>query len=295
MHKSIFAVALLLASPATRAETNVCTNITSLPYVITSPGAYCLTQDLTLAAGPSPDWAIKIQAPDVVLDCNSFSLNGPAPVAPPAPALNLGAIRLEGSARTTVRNCRIIGFQDGIRIGISAVTLPRPIDATIEDNRVAGAAFGITGTAEGLSRVRRNSVQNTLNAGLQLVARDGVMEVAENYVSGSGIASSVEGNGGTFATAGTNPFMFVHDNVFSEIVSPAGAGPLAAVSIAAGARAKFEHNVVSSPSNPADQGAATQGVNVDVSASVTCRQNVIVGYGGAPNNPGCLGADNRIY
>ena len=56
----------------------------------------------------------------------------------------------------------------------------------------------------------------------------------------------------------------------------------------------FEENVISAPSTPANQGFVTQGFRANPGANVNCNGNVIVGYGGEGNNPGCLAADNNM-
>ena len=69
-------VALILVTNPARAETVNCAAITALPAVITVPGVYCLTGDLSTAMTSGN--AIEIQANFAVLDMNGFKLDGHA-------------------------------------------------------------------------------------------------------------------------------------------------------------------------------------------------------------------------
>ena len=302
MYRYLVFSALALASTAASADTSVCTNIAAVPYVISTPGSYCMNQNLTMPAGGEGSvYAIPIQANDVTHDSNSHTLSGPAPIMPPADPQNVSGIILEGSARSVVRNCTISGFQNAIRIGVSIDTTPRPRDAIIEDNRIIGSMFGISGTGEGVNRIRRNSLMNVVGGGILIVAYDGIMHVTDNFVSATGNTTSVDGTAANFGTAGAvgpggaNAWVFAEDNNFAETVGPQGEGPAAAVVIAANAKVSFEGNIVSAPSTPANQGFVTEGVYADPTAQFNCQGNAIVGYGTEANNPGCAAANNRIY
>src|SRR5262245_63986860 len=72
----VAAVALALACAAVpaRAETTNCPPITSVPYLITVPGVYCLTGNISTAMGVGA--AIEIATNNVTLDLNGFKLGG---------------------------------------------------------------------------------------------------------------------------------------------------------------------------------------------------------------------------
>jgi len=99
---------LLLAGLSARAETIDCTAITSLPYVITSQGVYCLTGNLSTSS-TSGD-GITINANNVTIDLNGYKLGG------------LGAGDATGAAgisayqrkNITIKNGIIRGFYLGI-------------------------------------------------------------------------------------------------------------------------------------------------------------------------------------
>jgi len=75
--------ALMLCAGAAHSETINCTAITTVPYTISAPGVYCVTQKITsnLASGA----AITIAANNVVLDLNDFAIGnlgaGPSTIA----------------------------------------------------------------------------------------------------------------------------------------------------------------------------------------------------------------------
>ena len=66
-------IPLVLTAPA-RAETINCTAITTLPYTITTAGVYCFTG--TLQTAMISGNAITINANNVIIDMNSFTLSG---------------------------------------------------------------------------------------------------------------------------------------------------------------------------------------------------------------------------
>lgn len=101
---------LALAKPAHAARSyDNCTGfITSVPTVISTPGTWCLKQDVTTAI-TSGD-AITIAASNVVLDCNNFRLDGNGAGLGTATV----GIYANNQAGDTVRNCHIRGFYRGM-------------------------------------------------------------------------------------------------------------------------------------------------------------------------------------
>ena len=100
-------IILLLAASAVYAETTNCTAITSIPYKITEPGVYCLTGNLSL--GKVTGRAIFIDADDVVLDLNGWTLEGTGGLA----TLLVG-IKAYQRKNITIRNGTIRGFYRAI-------------------------------------------------------------------------------------------------------------------------------------------------------------------------------------
>src|SRR5688572_33166642 len=78
--------------------------ITALPATITTPGTWCLKQDLaTLLASGN---AITVKANDVTLDCNDFKLDGSGAGV----STKTIGIRAVDVSNVTVRHCNVRGF-----------------------------------------------------------------------------------------------------------------------------------------------------------------------------------------
>ena len=115
------ALGLLLAATPGLAETINCTAITSVPFTISAPGIYCLTQNLNQTDPETP--AIQINVSNVVLDLNGWTLRGDSGLGVVA-SLSLDV------RHVTVKNGTIRGF-------LTAVTLGNPVDTDSE--RTSGA------------------------------------------------------------------------------------------------------------------------------------------------------------
>jgi large repetitive protein len=105
----LLSLAVVLGATAlAHAETVDCTAITALPTVITVQGVYCVTGDLSTASTTGN--AIDIQAPNVVLDLNGFTLDGSGAGAG-TQAVGIHALNL---VNITLKNGTIRGFLRGI-------------------------------------------------------------------------------------------------------------------------------------------------------------------------------------
>jgi hypothetical protein len=98
------------------AETEDCTNITTLPLTITVQGVYCLKQDLAtnIASGN----AITIATNNVTIDFNGFKLGGLAA----GPNTQANGVAAENRQNITLRNGNIRGFRSGVRINGSSLS-----------------------------------------------------------------------------------------------------------------------------------------------------------------------------
>lgn len=153
MFRYLFAapLALMLSVTPAKAETTLCTPVTSLPSVISAPGVYCLTADMS--TNITTGNAILVDANNVTLDCNGYKIGGLAG----GPASLAFGIRSTARSNITVRNCNVRGFRAGIAIGGSVES----VGNVVEDNRLDGnQRFGIVvdGSA---GVVRRNIVVDT--------------------------------------------------------------------------------------------------------------------------------------
>ena len=144
----VFASLTLAMTAPMMAETTQCTAITSVPYSIDAPGAYCLTGDLGTAM--TSGTAISINANSVTLDLNGFKLAGNA-------GAGTSAFGIRGSNRkhVVIKNGIVRGFLQGVTLDGSGVA--NIIEGlTLEKNW--NVAIVISGTG---SVVRRNLIVNT--------------------------------------------------------------------------------------------------------------------------------------
>lgn len=92
------------------AEVTECSVIASVPAVISTPGLYCLKQDVAFSsAGPA---AISIETNNVTLDCNNHRISG----RPVGPGIGAVGVFAKERSRITVRNCSILRFRWGIAL-----------------------------------------------------------------------------------------------------------------------------------------------------------------------------------
>jgi len=85
--------------------------VKSLPAVISSPGSWCLNR--SLFTNINDGRAIEIKADNVTLDGRGFELNGEAG-GPYTDAIGIASWNYKN---TTVRNIRVVGFDEGLSIG----------------------------------------------------------------------------------------------------------------------------------------------------------------------------------
>ena len=102
---------LLLFSYSVQAETTECTVISSLPYVISTQGIYCLKGNL--ATGMTSGNAIEINNNNVVIDLNGYKLGGQGA----GKGTNAYGIYAYQKQNITLRNGTVRGFYKGIYLG----------------------------------------------------------------------------------------------------------------------------------------------------------------------------------
>ena len=191
---SLFLSAVLLAalalcpSPARAAESyDGCTGfITTVPATIYTPGVWCMNKNLAMAATSGN--AIFIYTNNVVVDCNDYKLDGMAAGAATAAYGIVAVNRLNA----TVRNCNVLGFQQGIRlVGTGG-------GHVVEDNRIDSSTWtGILLGGDG-SVARRNQVINVGGSTTKLTAYGistiGLVDIVDNTVAGVTATTGTESN-----------------------------------------------------------------------------------------------------
>lgn len=109
----IFLSLLVMPFPAFGADGQI--KISSVPYIITKPGSYVLTNNVRVTEDEPDTNAITIESNDVTLDLNGHTIQGP----------NTGGgigsgIYAHDRYNITIRNGRVWGFgDDGIHLGCS--------------------------------------------------------------------------------------------------------------------------------------------------------------------------------
>jgi parallel beta-helix repeat protein len=150
--------------------------VETIPTVITTPGVWCMRQDLRVVGYANV--AINIQASNTTLDCKDFSLDGTA-IPPDQAQWGIASDRQHG---VTVRNCNVRGFLYGIFFANTESS-----GNSIVNNRVQKSLNGgILVVGDG-SLVRNNIVLGTGNdMGGGAVGIDvfGGVDVIDNLVSG---------------------------------------------------------------------------------------------------------------
>jgi len=196
--------------PAHAAQSNDnCTGfITSVPAVIAAPGTWCLKQNLVTSA-TTGSGAIGIQGDHVVIDCNDFRIEAQGG------AIGTGiAINGDDTFKTTVRNCRIHGFANGIVLYQSdsdRAENPARVGNIVEDNTVEAASnYAIYVVGDG-SVVRRNQILNTscpavngLSSNCYAIQTGHSVDVLDNTVSGVTATGGVGSAFGIEAYANAN-------------------------------------------------------------------------------------------
>jgi len=151
---SALVACLALSAGASADETLICSRyITVVPVTIHAPGHYCFARDIRTAINAGN--AITIEADDVLLDLNGFTLDG----TPAGTGTNANGIFTVDRRHVTVRNGTLRGFFDGVQLGTGG---PRVAGITVERLRVDRTAVAIAVRGLGGGHVvRDNVVTNT--------------------------------------------------------------------------------------------------------------------------------------
>jgi hypothetical protein len=213
--KQLFSTGLLALAAAwslpAAAETTECTNITSLPAVISNSGVYCMKQDLATAM--TSGYAITINAHNVVLDCNGYRLGGLSAGV----GTQTTGIHAATRKNITVRDCNVRGFRRGLEFtyyGDGGNGGHVVEDSLFESNTQMGIML-----SGDRSIARRNRVLNTGGStlpgevvGLWVTGRPAFAE--HNFVSG------IVGGADGAESAGlkvTGYMSLARDNVITDI------------------------------------------------------------------------------
>jgi nitrous oxidase accessory protein NosD len=123
-------IGLPLSACCAYAETVNCTPITSVPYVISSSGVYCLVSDIVTAMTSGN--AIEIQSNSVTIDLNGHKLGGAA-AGLATQAIGIYALN---RSNTTIMNGTIRGFQRGVYLQDASNNWSNSSGSVVKDLRV---------------------------------------------------------------------------------------------------------------------------------------------------------------
>ena len=196
-----FALVCTFAGASALAETIVCDGagaagsgagkISSVPFTISLPGVYCVTQKITsnLASGA----AITINASNVLLDLNDFAI-GNLPAGASTTAIGVFAVDRQN---IHIRNGILRGFWAGVglvngtQVGLTtALSSGHLVEGIIADTSYLA---GIV--AEGpYVNVKNNKIMNTIGSNVANTAAPGAQNNASGILVGGGAGIHVSGN-----------------------------------------------------------------------------------------------------
>lgn len=267
-------LAALVAAPAAQADTSNCKVITTLPYVAAAPGHYCLASNL-VHAGTGPQ-AIRINASDVVLDCNGYSIDQ---TGTPATA----GVYLTGRADVVIRNCTLRNFERGLFVlggaprsrrieligntivGARLVGIQAELrDGVVLDNRIidttGSRAVRLTADGEGLLLFEGNAIRGVTGAGAAAygltIEGAGRAVVAANSIAAVGTSANTTAYGVRILTAASvapSPAI-IEDNTLS---APGGLSNVPLSRASTTARSRCVGNTIVGVKNAAQWGAST--------------------------------------
>jgi hypothetical protein len=151
--------------------------VDSVPTTISTPGVWCLRQDLKVLSPTNS--AINIQASNTTLDCKDFMLDGTALSSDVAQ----WGIVSDQQHGVTIRNCNVKGFLYGI-----AIYNTTSFGNSIVNNRISqNYSGGIDVVGDG-SVVRGNTILNTVSqadgVGACGISAAGSIDIIDNLIAG---------------------------------------------------------------------------------------------------------------
>lgn len=263
--------------------------LSTVPMVISAPGTYCVDDYLVL-----PNWAgtaIRIEADDVVLDCNGFELDGHQ-AEDTTQAIGIQVIDRHD---VTIRRCTVRHFQTGLQIGVSGSgTSERHL---VEDNVFYGnrqTGMSVTGSD---TVIRRNRV---LETGLDApnlpevigILAEGSIDVLDNTVSG--VQGGIDtGNVWGITVRGNRAGSIRGNRVRGLRVQGLDSGVAIGVyDFYPDSRVTIRNNILAGSGNGYGWGLNCRSMNGFVQPDVHARNNTLVGFYTA--NEGCVDDGNVV-
>ncbi len=212
--------ALFFATPA-KADTDICTEITALPFTITVQGVYCLKKNLNVNLTTGN--AITVNAGNVVVDFNDFRVNNQA-----ASTNTANSVFAQDRKHVTLRNGFVRGFRKGIFLAENSADASA--SHLVEGMKIADSGeIGIE-IAGDFSVVRNNRVFGTIGSANNI--RGILISTADFAELAGNIISSVVGANANGIHVQSSNGVKVIDNSITEITSTNGAtGPARGITV----------------------------------------------------------------
>lgn len=191
----LVALALLLPT-ASLAETFNCTEITTLPTTISTPGTYCLNKNFSQNFGSQV--AIYVATDDVVLDCNGHTVRDTATASD-----SDGIYAWADRNRVVIRNCVFDNFYYGIDFVSNTAGARNNViqDNSIVRARAAGIyVWGSGNLIEGNNVTELQGLGSTNPTGIFVSSPDNLG--SGNVIRGNLIANFKPSAAGTLNTIG---------------------------------------------------------------------------------------------
>lgn len=197
------------------AETVDCRRVNRLPATIARSGVYCLVDNLATAAATGT--AITINADDVVLDLNGWTLDGSA-AGLGTETVGIGSV---GHSNITVKNGTVRGFHAGVQL----VDIGTSVGHVVEGIRAErNTSSGLSVSALG-ARVRGNQVLHTGGSTVPLTSRGhGIAVNAPAGVVADNLVVATTSTAATFAygihATRSDGLVIEGNRVLNEVVAP---------------------------------------------------------------------------
>jgi hypothetical protein len=262
---------LAWANPAHAARSyDNCTGfVTALPAVISTPGTWCLNQNLTTSITSGK--AILIAANDVVLDCNDFRIDG---LSAGAGTTTWGIVAMS-QTHETVRHCNVRGFFRGLYFPATTGGGRHIVENNVFNNNTWNA-IDLEGAD---SVIRRNRIFDTGGTTVSSAATEAVaivvaysVDVIGNTISGVMPLSGTNGSPIGISLTSETTANISGNNIHGLV--PTGTGtPNGIVFNGASARVSVRDNILASTGAVGSQGIYCLNVS-----TIRPKDNVIHGF-----------------
>lgn len=261
-----FALAAIAVFPV-QAETTQCTEIASLPAILSVQGIYCLKHDL--ATNMTNGNAITIANSNITIDFNGFKLNGLAA----GDATGAKGVYALNRRNITLRNGVIRGFMYGVSLDDSDSDLSntgghRLYDLVLDNNTYSAAYIEGTGNSISNNRVSSTGGSTLLSSAYALFNAGPSASMSGNIIR----TTVAHTNGGSIGIASSGGTAVIRDNEVTDTRFDSGGSGFGI--IATGTGSVIENNAILNQAVV----AGSQGINTSSSTQNICLNNKIAAF-----------------